>query len=365
VAFFVGSVTTGKASHRETVRLMRNMGMNLRIVPRQTDMTAFWDKRFSDYTIPQEHVKVLAHHKKFTANHLLATLTRKVSVRRNGREFQVLLTGIAPEYFPPGKEKPSMSFEIERGRVYVGYQLAQDMQLQRGETLEIGGKQLVVERCLAETGTPEGDDIRIQCNILDAQEILDLPDQINEIKAIDCMCLEVVSGESREETVLRLRSELQKALPDIEVFQWQTLAQIRHDQRLMMQRYFATLVLPSVAVVCVLWIGVLTMINVRERRQEIGILRALGYGGGKVASLFLGKALLIGLIGAGLGFLLGTELALTFGPQVFRETAKGIKPLYDLLIWSLLAAPMCASLASFVPTMIAVTQDPAQTLREE
>jgi len=42
-----------------------------------------------------------------------------------------------------------------------------------------------------------------------------------------------------------------------------------------------------------------------------------------------------------------------------------IKPLYNLLTWSLVAAPLFAALAAFIPTMIAVTQDPALTLKEE
>jgi ABC-type lipoprotein release transport system permease subunit len=84
-----------------------------------------------------------------------------------------------------------------------------------------------------------------------------------------------------------------------------------------------------------------------------------------VAALFLGKAALTGLIGAALGFLLGTALALRFGPDIFKVTAKAMQPQYGLLLWSLLAAPALAALASFVPTMVAVTEDPARSLRQE
>ncbi|HPO10167.1 MAG TPA: ABC transporter permease, partial [bacterium] len=130
------------------------------------------------------------------------------------------------------------------------------------------------------------------------------------------------------------------------------------------ERFFERL-LPLVLVGCAIWIGALAFLNVRERRFEVGVLRALGYGSFRIAALFLGKAVIIGLIGAAIGFLLGTGFALIFGPEIFKVTAKAIRPIYFLLNWSLLIAPAFAALSSFIPTVIAVTQDPAITLREE
>lgn len=82
--------------------------------------------------------------------------------------------------------------------------------------------------------------------------------------------------------------------------------------------------------------------------------------------MFLGKAAIIGLVGAALGFAVGTALALNFGPDIFKITAKTmIKPELPLLIKSLIFAPIFAAVSSFIPAMIAVTYDPAVTLREE
>lgn len=71
--------------------------------------------------------------------------------------------------------------------------------------------------------------------------------------------------------------------------------------------------------VCAAWVGTLAMMNVRERKQEIGILRALGYSAGKITALFLGKALLLGILGAVLGFIIGTALSLKFGPEILSH----------------------------------------------
>ena len=123
--------------------------------------------------------------------------------------------------------------------------------------------------------------------------------------------------------------------------------------------------MPFIVITCGAWIGILAMMNVRDRQQEIGIMRALGYGSGKITLLFLGKSVIIGLLGAVVGFLLGTALALNFGPDIFKVTAKAIKPEYLLLGWSLIAAPVFAAVAGFIPTAYAVTRDPAVTLRQE
>jgi putative ABC transport system permease protein len=94
-------------------------------------------------------------------------------------------------------------------------------------------------------------------------------------------------------------------------------------------------------------------------------MRALGYSSSKIASLFLGKAVLIGLIGAVLGFGIGTALALKFGPAIFKVTANMITPQIKLLYWAVIASPAVCALSVFIPAMIAVAQDPAITLREE
>ena len=77
------------------------------------------------------------------------------------------------------------------------------------------------------------------------------------------------------------------------------------------------------------------------------------------------QAVVLGIVGAALGYALGSVLALQFGPEIFKVTAKSIKPEPRLLLWAAVAAPAFAALASFIPAMLAVAQDPADTLREE
>jgi putative ABC transport system permease protein len=113
-----------------------------------------------------------------------------------------------------------------------------------------------------------------------------------------------------------------------------------------------------------IWVGLLALANVRERRTEIGLLRALGKGTLTIASLFLGKAFLVGLLGAAAGFALGTLLAGWLGSQALDVATTHFGVRYDILLFGLVGAPFLSVVASYLPTLIALTQDPAVVLRD-
>lgn len=355
VVLFVSFFTTGQASKDETVRLMRDIGFNLRIIPKKTDMEKFWKTGYSEHTMPESYVYDLASQEGLSYAHLTAILQDKILWQ--GRE--VFLTGIAPEISPPEKKKSPMGFSIQQGTVYIGFELAQNMRLKNGDKINIFGKPFTIAHSLSESGSE--DDIRIYVHLHDAQLLLNKQNKINEIKALQCLCL--VDNKNINSLAL-LREQLAKVLPDAKVILIQSIAEARENQRLMAEKYFG-FIIPFVIAVCMAWIGILALMNVRERRQEIGIMRALGFGSGKIAFLFLGKAVTIGLMGAAFGFVFGTGLALKFGPGVFKVTANMITPKIELLYWALAASPVICALSFFIPAMIAVTQDPAHILREE
>ena len=353
VTFSVALFSTGEASKRETKRTLRDMGQNLRIIAKETDMEAFWDRGYADALMPEAWVHEFEKAEGLFYSHLTATIHRKIA----WNDRPAILTGISAEVSPPGRKKPSMVFEIEPGTAYLGYELARSRDLRKGSTIEIMGHTLTVTNTLAESGTE--DDLRITTHLSDAQTMLNLPGKINEIQALDCYC-----RDPNLDTLTVLREQLANILPDAKVVKMQAIALAREKQRSLVEDYFA-LIVPLVIIVCGIWIGALAMLNTRERREEIGILRALGYGSGKISGLFLGKWALTGLLGALVGFLLGTALALYVGPDLFKLTVKHLKPNYSLLAASLIAAPAFAAIASFIPAMLAVTQDPAATLRDD
>jgi ABC-type lipoprotein release transport system permease subunit len=353
VALFISFFTAGKASERETARLMLSMGFNVHIISENTNTSEFLLTGLADQTMPEQYLEKLASQQAISYNHLLASLQKKIS----WRGLDVILTGLAAEICPPGSKKSPISYQIEPGSLYVGYRVAQTLGLKDSDTVEIEGKKLKVAKCLSESGG--ADDIRIQCHLRDAQDILKLPGRISEIQAVDCLCFAPAGDPASV-----LRKEIGSLLPQTQVFHTRSIASARAETRQMVKNLFAV-IMPLVVVACGVWIGVLAITNVRDRQQEIGIMRALGYDSGRIISLFLGKAVVIGLVGAAIGFLTGTALAMRFGPDIFKITAKTmIKPEPFLLVISLIFAPLFAAVSSFIAAMIAATYDPAVTLRE-
>jgi ABC-type lipoprotein release transport system permease subunit len=352
VALFVAFLTTSEASRRETIRLTRDMGFNLRIIPKATNMDDFWKVGFSEYTMPQEYVFRFTSYKDFSFAHLTATLHKKVS----WRNIEVILTGLGAEIEPSGVKKTPMSYIIQSGTIYVGYEVAQYLGLQEGDLVEIFGKSFTIAKTLAESGS--NSDMYIYAQLHEIQDILNMKGQISEIQALNCLCL---TSHDQDPLVI-LREQLSEVLPEARIIMNRSIAVARERQRLMLENYFA-FIIPFMVLACAIWIAAITMINVRDRQQEIGILRAIGFGSLKIVNLFLGKAILCGILGAVLGFISGSLLSLIYGPTIFKVTAGYITPIYDLLIWSLIAAPLFAALAALIPALIAATQDPALQLR--
>ena len=351
VGLFVALLTMGRASERETRRLTRDLGFNLLIVPKATNMADFWAMDFAKEEMPEGYVEQLAKTPGLMMDHFVATLQKKIT----WRDRKVLLKGLLPELGAIGQRKKSpMGYKIKPGTAYVGFELAQSQKLKKGDKIDIAGTQLTVERCLPEDGSKT--DITIHIHLHDAQKILGQNGKINMIEALGCLCL--------GHDLATIRKRVEKALPDTKVTEFKTIALHRAETRKMIEKYVAFIV-PVVLLVSAAWVGVLSLINVRERRQEIGTLRALGVGSGRIAALFIGKAIVLGIVGAVIGYAIGTALALKFGPAIFKITSAKISPIHSLLIWSLVVAPIVAAIASFLPTMVAVTQDPAVTLTEE
>jgi len=111
-------------------------------------------------------------------------------------------------------------------------------------------------------------------------------------------------------------------------------------------------------------VGLLALANVRERRTEIGVLRAIGKGSARIAALFLGKAVLLGLLGAVVGFALGSWMAQALGTRVLDVSPGQFTVHYTVLLGALVGAPVLSALASYLPTLSALMQDPAVVLQD-
>ena len=359
LAAVAATISMGKliaeADERETRRVTRDMGFNLRIIPAETDLGQFYrdgySRRMMDASMLDRLATSLTNNVEF--NHLVGTLRHEYTI--NGET--MMLVGLSETYVAPGQGKKPMGFKIKPSTVHVGSEIARALNKKKGDKFHVGTTTYEIVNDAIETGTQ--DDITVFMRLEDAQATMRLAGKINEIEAIDCLCLT-----ADQDPLSILRKTIGEILPGVQVVQKRVQADARAKQRQTRERV-NQFVLPTVLLIGALWVAVLFVINVRDRRQEIGVLRALGKRGGQIAGLFLGKAILIGLASSVAGALLGTWLGLQFGPELFPVTKNAIKPNWNLVSQLAVAMPVFAALVAFIPTTLAVSQDPAATLRED
>lgn len=125
------------------------------------------------------------------------------------------------------------------------------------------------------------------------------------------------------------------------------------------------MVLSCVAIVCVTTgaIGVMNvlLISVRERRREIGLLKAIGGTSRQVAQLFLLEAAAYAALGGALGILLGLGMTALFGALI--GLTPQVKWLHMVLL--LAGAALLGMLFGVIPAAKAAGLPPAQALRTE
>lgn len=370
----------------ETRKVMRDLGFNLMLVHRDTDIVQFLANKMPTLDMPQDYVQQLAKDKRLTlVTHLVGTLRTKIAW--GGRD--VYLTGYLPET-PQShmRHETPMGYVVEPGTVLLGYQLGKDRK--PGDTVKIQDQSFRVAEVLSEQGTEE--DSSLTVNLADAQTLLKKPGKVNLILALECKCT--------ENALPQIRRQLATALPETQVLRDTSKAVARSKQRTLVSqkhreivaRQKATLqerkqtlaetvarrervqslmetllgiVAPLAVLVAAVWVGLLMLANVRERRSEIGILRALGKTSGTIAALFLGKAVVLGLLGGAIGLGVGVGLAalLTAPTPSVALAHVSLRP--EMLLAALLGAPLVAALASYLPTLAALSQDPATALREQ
>lgn len=342
---------------------MKKLGFNIRILPKDQNLADLYATDYASKYMPESYARTLANSRTMTVRHLLPSLREKVEwTERNDRI--VILIGVRGEVpLLHRSPKSPILYPVPPGTMVVGYQLHKSLGLTEGATAALLGREFTIHKCHPQRGTK--DDITVWVNLEEAQDILGKKGLINEILALKCHCVGV--------DVLAIRDEIHRILPETQVVEFATKAMARakaRDAATATAREtrgaiesFASWLVPVVTLGCIVWIGFLAFSNVRERRHEIGVLRAVGIGSARVFFVFLVKAALFGLCGAGLGYLAGMAVGSMWGGA---PTAGGYQALFDptLLVAVLALAPLLACMATWIPAMMAAQQDPAVVLRD-
>lgn len=357
-------------------KIMKELGFNLLILPENQRLDNFYDEGYASRYMPEDNVKKLAASDIVTIQHLLPSLESKVRWPEQANRTILLMgtRGEVPSLKSNGKEP--MLVAVPPGEIVLGFELWNSLGLKRGDTVKLLGRSFTVGDCYKQRGTK--DDITAWIDLATAQNMLDKPGMINGILALKCLC------ENNE--IENVRKDVARFLPGVQVIEMDSKVAIRAQARERAkitadstlaaeklyrarlrgeQESFAGWVVPLVIVGGAALVGFLAFVNVRNRRQEIGILRALGFRSGQILYVFLGKAVILGFAGAVAGWAAGFVIA------VFTAvTPSGTNPFSTLLSPSLVAmlflsSPLLSSLVSWVPALSAAREDPADILSEE
>jgi hypothetical protein len=361
----------GKQLEDEMRKITKGLGFNILILAEDQNVNELHTEGTLSTSMPEEYVDRLANSKIVTINHLLPMVVRKRHWDLIGQTIYVIGTKGEVPLAHRDLKKP-LQDHVPQGTMVVGFQVAkrlgldkkkQDKKQKVDKDVTLLGREFKITKTKPEQGNR--DDSTIWINLAEAQEMFDSKNLVNGILALECNC-------ATQDRVAQIRADLESILPGTQVIESGPPALARAEarnkakqtaqQNLAQHRSFAAVLVPLVIVGCGTWIGLLAFGNVRQRSAEIGILRAIGLRSAQILSIFLGKAVVIGLLGAIVGYAFGFAFAMGMG-----GTEGGWSQLFalELLAATILMAPAIAALASWIPAVLASRQDPAVILQAD
>lgn len=356
------------------------LGLNVVILPKEQNRADWYTNDYGSQYMPAEYADKLADSGIISVRHLLPVLQQRIKWPEKKRT--VILIGTRGEVpnIHKSPKKPLVQ-PVPEGKMVLGYELHQNLGLNVGDKVKFMGEEFSIHKCHAERGNK--DDVTVWIHLEQAQKLLDKQGLINAIIALECICI------GRD--LSKMRAEITNVLPDTQIFEigktkvlarfeartkaaQAAKATLEQDKKLHFnlkreRELFASILVAVVMVACGVWIGFLTLTNVRQRRSEIGILRTLGFRTGQILHLFLTRAVVMGLAGGILGFIAGFFIGrhMVFVTEKINVEAAAGQALFDpaLLILALVLAVVLGVVASWIPAVIAARIDPAEILREE
>jgi putative ABC transport system permease protein len=232
----------------------------------------------------------------------------------------------------------------------IGARVANLLDLSVGSQVEVGNRAFEIVAILAENGTQDDDMLFIDLGV--AQQALNRPGAISliEVAALCTAC-----------PIEDMVAQIQEVLPQARVTGLRQAVTLRMETVGQITRFAWAL---SAVVLVIGGLVVLTTMlgAVAERRQEIGVFRAIGFRRAHIVRVILAEAALMSLAGGILGWLIGMGAATFLAPAVAQvSVAVQWNPL--LAVGAVGIALIVGLLSSFYPAIRAAQLDPTSALR--
>ena len=378
------------ASNAELRRAMELMGRDVVVLPEGVRLDACLAGDVGDETLPQTYIGLAAKTEPPVLRNLRAYYQRKAVIggERNAR--QVIVRGVGPEI--DGATDPQDSVTLAPREAELGSEARQRLEpfIQDKELhipyqgLASGGGIPMRPSFLTKKGprdrAPKNApaDVRVRAvrkptgTIRDYMVFLNINvarrlygeidaegnprDVVNVIEAEGILTPETDIGN----VVEKLKRHFRDETPGVSVYSLRGMAEARQRAVVSRARKMALVEL-GVFVFGALIVGGYSVLNVRQRRKEMGALLAVALRPRHVAWMVVEKMLIVALVGGALGCWLGAAGAAHWGPAAAGEALPAT--------WQTSAVGLALALAlTLVPGLagvyLAAHVDPAETLRD-
>src|SRR5229473_7369522 len=256
--------------------------------------------------------------------------------------------------------------------VLLGERLAAKLNGRTGEQIEISGQSHRIAGILS-TGGAEND--QIVASLALAQQILGKPSAVRRIyvsaltKPEDALARrdpksmnpEMFERWSCSPYVQSIAYQLQETIPHSHAEQ---IRQVAQNEGTVLARITGLMLLVTLAALfaSALAVSAAMATAIFERRNEVGLMKALGAGNASVAALFFTEAVLLAIMGGVVGFAGGALLARQIGRSIF-DSKITIQPVLFPVILAIAVIVTFAGSAAAIRR--AVKFDPVYALRGE
>ncbi len=353
ISIFVASQTINQALHDKTKEQLLRFGANIIVQPEGEPFDLYSGTANGALLIPESYVERIWD---IEHNKMLIAVSPKLYERFEIDGKSLLVVGITPD---ERKAKPwwmikrkvlaeefPMENEILLGHHFANY-LSGDV-----TQITLGDKIFRVSGVLDETASP--DDFMAFIPLATLQGLTNKRGMVNLVE-VSTSCIACKSMD-----IYSVVEDIDQALPpDAEVI---AVKQIAEAQMGTLNKIisFTMIIYIVVLVLCAFLLMNYMSAAVDERRNEIGMLLAMGMDPRKIQLIFVSKVLLFAGLGGLLGFLTGSGISILLGPIV-AGTKIFILP-YTLPV-SLAISLGLGFISSILPARRIANLDPVEALR--